>query len=71
MPYSDSAFDKVIAAFIKKHKAEHYLDIGAGCGKYAEIIRKQEFKATIIGIESEVEYIEQFELAKLRSRAHV
>lgn len=68
MPHSDPTFDRVVCAFIRKHEAQHFLDIGAGSGKYAMLIRSCFPKATIIGVESEAAYVREFKLAKLYTK---
>ncbi len=62
MPYSDPSFDTEVAKFIKDNQMSRYLDIGAGSGKYSEIISKNVKDPKIIGIEAEIEYINQFNL---------
>ncbi|MBC2745901.1 MAG: hypothetical protein HF975_02635 [ANME-2 cluster archaeon] len=64
MPYSDPTYDSEIENFIKKNNFVNYLDIGAGSGKYAEIIRRHIQDANIVGVEADISYIKEFNLNK-------
>jgi predicted TPR repeat methyltransferase len=65
MPYSSDLLDNEIQAFFRDHPAQCYLDIGAGAGKFASILRSLLPGAHLIGIESVEEYIEEFHLKSL------
>lgn len=70
MPYSDPRFDKTVENFLKLHKFNNYLDIGAGAGKYGSMIRKIKSEANIIGIEADKSYINQFKLKDIYNKIH-
>jgi|SRR3989344_3648792 len=61
MPYSNPVFDKVILKTIKFVKAKKFLDIGAGAGKYGDLVKDLSIHTT--GIELERDYIKKFKLA--------
>ena len=63
MPYSNPIFDKVILKAIKLVKAKNFLDIGAGAGKYGNLVKDSHINS--IGIELEKDYIKKFKLASI------
>lgn len=62
MPYSDATFDAEAEQFLRDHPAQRYLDIGAGAGKYGQMIRRVAPASHIEAIESEGSYITRFNL---------
>lgn len=62
MPYSEPTFDNKIKNFLFSHPGKTYLDIGAGAGKYGQMIRKINPSAQIIGVEVNKKTISQFKL---------
>jgi hypothetical protein len=62
MPFSHNRFDAIIAYFIAHSRYHSWLDIGAGSGKYAKIIRQNVTDAEITGVEIEQDYIVKYQL---------
>lgn len=62
MPYSSFIFDKEISGIIRTLNPNVFLDIGAGAGKYGEIVRNISIKTKTIAIEIEKDYIDKFSL---------
>ncbi len=68
MPYSSPLFDNAINAVIKKIKPKTCYDLGAGAGKYSELISKISPETKTVAIEIEKEYIEKFNLKSTYSK---
>lgn len=62
MPHSDNSFNQIIGKLIAQKKYQKYLDIGAGAGKYVDIIRERIPFAFIEGIEGDKHFIKYFKL---------
>jgi hypothetical protein len=66
MPFSHNRFDGIVSHFIKESKYHRWLDVGAGSGKYAKMIRAElsqlAIKAHITGVEIEQDYIDKYKL---------
>lgn len=68
MPYSSPLFDNAIKSVIKKIKPKTCYDIGAGAGKYGELISKISPETKTVALEIEKEYIEKFNLKTIYSK---
>jgi len=64
MPYSKRHFDDAVESLVQLLQPRTVLDIGAGAGKYATLIRRAYPAAVITAIEMDREYIERFKLAE-------
>lgn len=64
MPYSSEIFDGEIKDIISKIKPTNFLDLGAGAGKYGELIKVAVPEVKTIAIEIEQDYIERFSLKR-------
>jgi len=62
MPYSSFVFDPVISRFLEKIQPKTFLDIGAGAGKYGELIKKLDSNVLSTAVELEDDYIKKFNL---------
>ena len=62
MPYSSSIFDKSIEEIIRLLKPESFLDLGAGAGKYGELVKKINSSIKLTAVEIEKDYIKNFKL---------
>lgn len=62
MPYSSFIFDRSIEKIIQLLKPETLLDLGAGAGKYGELVRKINPFIKLTAVEIEKDYIKQFNL---------
>lgn len=65
MPYSSEIFDGEIKEIIKKINSTNFLDLGAGAGKYGELVKAIVPQAKTIAVEIESDYIERFSLGKI------
>lgn len=68
MPYSSFVFDKSIEGVIKLMKPKGFLDIGAGAGKYGELVKKIDPSIETIAVEIEKDYIKKFDLTSIYDR---
>lgn len=62
MPYSSLIFDKIINNLLRSIKPKTFLDVGAGAGKYGQMMKNINFKTRVCGIELEKDYIKKFDL---------
>lgn len=65
MPSSWPTFDAEIELYFREARPETALDIGAGEGKYAKLIRRASEETRLTGIEIDEEYVERFKLREL------
>lgn len=65
MPYSSFIFDKSIEEIIRLLKPESILDLGAGAGKYGELVRKINPSIKLTAVEIEKDYIKKFDLPSI------
>lgn len=65
MPYSSSIFDKSIEEIIRLLKPESFLDLGAGAGKYGELVKKINSSIKLTAVEIEKDYIKNFKLPSI------
>lgn len=65
MPASEHTFDRVIGNLFLETRAERYLDIGAGSGKYGKMIRTLIPNATTVAVEVSLEYVKKFDLRSI------
>jgi hypothetical protein len=65
MPYSSPLFDSSIKEIVKLLNPVTVLDIGAGAGKYGELIKDVLPTASTTAIEIEADYIERFSLKSI------
>lgn len=68
MPYSSNVFDIKVSNILKMLKPATLLDVGAGAGKYGEMIKKLLPDSISTAIEIESDYIKKFNLGKTYSR---
>lgn len=64
MPFSKMHFDSAIETFLTRLQPKNVLDIGAGAGKYATLLRRACPGAFVTAVELDTEYIERFKLAE-------
>ncbi len=65
MPYSSPIFDEKVEEVLKFLRPRNLLDIGAGAGKYGEIVKKFDKGIKTVALEIEKDYIKKFELKKI------
>lgn len=65
MPYSSFIFDKSIEEVVKLLKPKSFLDIGAGAGKYGELVKKINPSVETVALEIEKDYIKKFDLGSI------
>lgn len=65
MPYSSSIFDESIEKILRLLKPDTFLDLGAGAGKYGELIKKNNPSIKTIAVEIEKDYIKKFKLSSV------
>jgi len=65
MPYSSFIFDKSIEEIMRLLKPETILDLGAGAGKYGELIKNINPSVQSIAVEIEKDYIKKFNLLSI------
>jgi SAM-dependent methyltransferase len=65
MPYSSNTFDDVLIDQVLRLKPDSILDIGAGAGKNAKLIKKYFQNSKIDAIEPTIEYTEKFNLNEI------
>lgn len=62
MPYSSPVFDRAITEVIKHIDTKSFFDIGAGAGKYGELVRAISSEIKTVAVEIEKDYINTFNL---------
>ena len=65
MPYSSPIFDSELELYFREVRHSSVLDIGAGEGKYGEMLRRVQPKAKLIAVELDADYVEQYKLRDL------
>ena len=65
MPYSSFIFDKSIEEIIRLLKPQTLLDLGAGAGKYGELVKKISPSTKLTSVEIEKDYIKKFRLLSI------
>jgi len=70
MPFSYDTFKPQIEDFLKKNSYSHVLDIGAGAGKYSDIVRAINPSVHIEAIEIDPDYISRFHLEDKYNKVH-
>jgi hypothetical protein len=64
VPYSKHVFDEAIEEILRALRPASVLDVGAGAGKYAAIVRRACPGARIVAVERDETYIPRFGLAE-------
>ena len=62
MPYSSLIFDKSISEVLRVLQPKVFLDLGAGAGKYGDLLKKIHPATKTIAVEIEQDYIQKFKL---------
>lgn len=65
MPYSLPIFDSELELYFLEVRHSSVLDIGAGEGKYGEMLRRVQPKAQLIAVELDADYVEEYKLRDL------
>ena len=65
MPYSSFIFDKSIEEIIRLLKPQIFLDLGAGAGKYGELVKKISPSTKLTAVEIQRDYIKKFRLPSI------
>jgi hypothetical protein len=65
MPYSSPIFDSELELYFREFRHSSVLDIGAGEGKYGEMLRRVQPKAKLIAVELDADYVEEYKLRDL------
>lgn len=64
MPYSDNRLNQIIADRLVKIQPKTVLDVGAGAGKFAELIKLVVPEAKVTALEIDAGYIKEFNLTE-------
>jgi SAM-dependent methyltransferase len=65
MPYSSPIFDSELELYFREVCPSSVLDIGAGEGKYGEMLRRVQPKTKLIAVELDTDYVEEYKLRDL------
>jgi hypothetical protein len=65
MPYSSPIFDSELELYFREVRHGSVLDIGAGEGKYGEMLRRVQPNAKLIAVEVDADYVEEYKLRDL------
>jgi hypothetical protein len=65
MPYSSPVFDSELELYFREVRHGSVLDIGAGEGKYGEMLRRVQPKTRLIAVELDAGYVEEYRLRDL------
>ena len=65
MPYSSSTFDSELELYFREVRHDSLLDIGAGEGKYGEMLRRVQPKTKLVAVELDAGYVEEYKLRDL------
>jgi hypothetical protein len=65
MPYSSPIFDNELELYFREVRHSSVLDIGAGEGKYGEMLRRVQPKTKLIAVELDADYVEEYKLRDL------
>lgn len=65
MPYSSPIFDDELELYFREVRHSSVLDIGAGEGKYGEMLRRVQPNTKLIAVELDAGYVEEYKLRDL------
>lgn len=65
MPYSSPTFDTELELYFREVRPGSVLDIGAGEGKYGEMLRRVHSNSRLVAVELDAAYVEQYKLRDL------
>jgi hypothetical protein len=65
MPYSSPIFDNELELYFREVHHSSVLDIGAGEGKYGEMLRRVQPNTKLIAVELDADYVEEYKLRDL------
>ena len=65
MPYSANTFDHILQDHVIKLNPKKILDVGAGSGKNAKLIKSTGYQGTLDCLEPTQKYIEEYNLKTL------
>lgn len=65
MPYSSPIFDSELELYFREARHDSVLDIGAGEGKYGEMLRRVQPKTKRVAVELDADYVEEYKLRDL------
>ena len=71
MPYSSPIFDNELELYFREARHSSVLDIGAGEGKYGEMLRRVQPKTKLIAVELDADYVEEYKLRDLYEKSGV